>query len=926
MDISKNKNENSTDDASKCVPVLSEYAKALEGRVKERYLQKISVIGVDPASIPTDQFSPECLPPVEISDLLSYLVLETSYYTNQQFKAFKSLEAFNQMVSGFVTSVVGKLIAGKYVVRARVRHSQRMNDPLVNIWIITEQDGTVLSAHCLGCKAGLAESCSHIASVLFYLEATTRIHGKLACTQVKCSWILPTYVNEVPYARVKDINFSSAKKLKETLDQKIDNLDNLQQPTISSRPEASQSPRVSSSGAVSASANLRPLKEEIDELYGKLNKCKIKAVALSLVPPFADQFVDQSRSVPVVSELFHTENLSLGYMELLRKCIEVQLNYSEDQIKLVEKNTQAQSKGVGFFKHRAGRIGASISGAVFHSNLSQPSQSLIKTICYPSLYKINTKATRHGCKHEGDAIKAYETVMKKSHVNFQVMKCGLFINKDHPFLHATPDFLTSCDCCGLGCGEVKCPFCIQDANFEEYIRLKNSCLVKTDGVFKLKREHNYYHQIQQQLFTLKERRHNDFVVYAVDHKGNAHLVMDRILPNEQHWTKVLPKLEAFWRICVLPEVLGRWYTRRCMVEVKGPGDDSICFCRSLRDEDTVACSNEECPYGRFHTSCLSLGDVSIPKKWYCPHCSRLQQFKRYSRKQSGVNIKAKAKASASTHPSLLRDTICICKVKATMSDKLVECHGPDCTNGKFFHLQCLGLKRMPTNHKTTWRCYICRTTRKANVPLPTTCSSSTSESSSSEDDSDSVECVGTSQGYQNKTGALSNLTNARFDLIYNPNGWLDCDIIQQAHILLHNENPNIEGFQRPTLGPVRNFNIVSGEFVQILHTGNSHWVCVSSIGCPPGHVKLYDSLYDDAISQEIEQQTNDMLGGRLVSLVPASVQQQSNGSDCGIFAIAFAACLVFGEDPSHVNLHVPKMRPHLAKCLKNCKISLFPSC
>ena len=45
MDISKNKNENSTDDASKCIPVLSEYAKALEGRVKERYLQKISVIG-----------------------------------------------------------------------------------------------------------------------------------------------------------------------------------------------------------------------------------------------------------------------------------------------------------------------------------------------------------------------------------------------------------------------------------------------------------------------------------------------------------------------------------------------------------------------------------------------------------------------------------------------------------------------------------------------------------------------------------------------------------------------------------------------------------------------------------------------------------------------------------------------------------------
>ena len=147
----------------------------------------------------------------------------------------------NQMVSGFVTSVVGKLIAGKYVIRARVLHSKQMNDPLVNIWIITEQDGTFLSAHCLGCKAGLAEPCSHIASALFYLQATTRLPSKLPCTQVKCSWILPACVNEVPYARVKDINSSSAKKLKENLEQKVDHLDIIEQPALSSQQDASHS-------------------------------------------------------------------------------------------------------------------------------------------------------------------------------------------------------------------------------------------------------------------------------------------------------------------------------------------------------------------------------------------------------------------------------------------------------------------------------------------------------------------------------------------------------------------------------------------------------------------------------------------------------------------------------------------------------------
>ena len=179
------------------------------------------------------------------------------------------------MVSGFVTSVRGRIISGKCVVVAKVRHSQRMNDPLVNIWIIAEDDGTILTSHCLGCKARLAESCSHIASAMFYIEAWTRIHGKLACTQVKCTWLLPTYVNEVPYARVKDIDFTSAKKLKENLDEKIDSLD-----------EHTASPAVNSSQTlrqvVHPKAN-SPSAEEMAVLFEKLNKCKIKPVALSLV-------------------------------------------------------------------------------------------------------------------------------------------------------------------------------------------------------------------------------------------------------------------------------------------------------------------------------------------------------------------------------------------------------------------------------------------------------------------------------------------------------------------------------------------------------------------------------------------------------------------------------------------------------------------
>ena len=78
--------------------------------------------------------------------------------------------------------------------------------------------------------------------------------------------------------------------------------------------------------------------------------------------------------------------------------------------------------------------------------------------------------------------------MKNSHVNFQLTQCGLFINKEYPFLHATPDFLMSCDCCGLGCGEVKCPISIENGDFEKYVQEKSCCLENVDSTFMLKRK------------------------------------------------------------------------------------------------------------------------------------------------------------------------------------------------------------------------------------------------------------------------------------------------------------------------------------------------------------------------------------------------------------------------------------------------------
>ena len=56
-------------------------------------------------------------------------------------------------------------------------------------------------------------------------------------------------------------------------------------------------------------------------------------------------------------------------------------------------------------------------------------------------------------------------------------------------------------------------------------------------------------------------------------------------------------------------------------------------------------------------------------------------------------------------------------------------------------------------------------------------------------------------------------------------------------------------------------------------------------------------FFHDVVCDDIEEQARSLLGQdfRRINVVP--IQQQLNGSDCGVFAIAFATSLVFMQDP-----------------------------
>ena len=124
---------------------LSHYANNLEPKVKKHYLVKISAIAIDPVLIESKNFEPNCLPSVESTDLLFSLVLETGYYTKQQLKAFRSVQPHGFWI--YVKCTGPHIVKDNFAVLAKVRHSQRMIDSLIPVWIITEKKGTMISAH-----------------------------------------------------------------------------------------------------------------------------------------------------------------------------------------------------------------------------------------------------------------------------------------------------------------------------------------------------------------------------------------------------------------------------------------------------------------------------------------------------------------------------------------------------------------------------------------------------------------------------------------------------------------------------------------------------------------------------------------------------------------------------------------------------------
>ena len=167
-------------------------------------------------------------------------------------------------------------------------------------------------------------------------------------------------------------------------------------------------------------------------------------------------------------------------------------------------------------------------------------------------------------------------------------------------------------------------------------------------------------------------------------------------------------------------------------------------------------------------------------------------------------------------------------------------------------------------------------------------------------------------------------------LLQKKTGWLNDTIIDSAMNLLQYQFPDLEGFQSCTQAVQLDFKRHQKLFIQIINrspdTKGTHWLTVSNINCMEEEVSIYDSAFDDLPhNEQLVVASLVKTEKEILKVKFSNVHMQTNGNDCGLYAIANATALAFGRDPSKEQYIPSKLREHLIQCLEDKEMRPFPT-
>ena len=238
----------------------------------------------------------------------------------------------------------------------------------------------------------------------------------------------------------------------------------------------------------------------------------------------------------------HLEQLKSGFYE-------AKVVVTASQANEIERGTVDQVDNDQWLVERRKRITASNVGSIIKMRKTTRRSNKVKQLLY-TRFKGNA-ATRYGIDNEDATRAKYITHMRQNgHTDLTVESCGLFVSVSNPWLTGTPDGLVNDPDSPqpLGLVEMKNPHSAKSKTLKEATTNPAFCLQEEGNSYKLKRKHDYFHQIQCQLHCTN-REWCDFVVNT-----DKEMHVERIYRDGLWWESNMDKLKQFYFASLLPEL------------------------------------------------------------------------------------------------------------------------------------------------------------------------------------------------------------------------------------------------------------------------------------------------------------------------------------------------------------------------------------
>ncbi|XP_052245711.1 uncharacterized protein LOC127854658 [Dreissena polymorpha] len=438
--------------------------------------------------------------------------------------------------------------------------------------------------------AGLGETCSHVAAILFKMEIAARWKfTEKSSTDVGRMWNqhFKEQVDPAPVTNMQHL-FGNRKK------------------TVASVTPSGKDPL--------------PSEEILIALY---QACP-NASFFNLIP---EMFPGQ-RKPPQAKEdplpfmpisLYREEGKEMTPTEVLRAVDDLIANtkVTQEQVIALYNKTKTQNISPLWYNHRKGRITASKAHEVLTLRESTCRANLVmRVIGYKTYNLSNKESIKWGLDNESVARDLYTKHLQSQHTNFDCVQSGFMVYETCPFFGASADGVISCSCCGTGILEIKCPFKHRGATIQEAaLSDKDFCI---DRNMQLKTGHKYYTQVQFQLFVY-EVQFCDFVIMTQPASGNSMLIV-RIFRDNVLIDKLQKCCQDFLKNHLVPEIFTQCLKNKETTAIKHKESDVLwCICNEPEYGKMIMCSNEECLKGWYHYGCVNIKRKSRGK-WVCARC------------------------------------------------------------------------------------------------------------------------------------------------------------------------------------------------------------------------------------------------------------------------------------------------------------------